>query len=284
MKRGSRALFHSLFFHTFFLFTRSFMFVRFAAFAALALSTFTVSACSSGTRSAGEGTAAATAAPAPEGATPGGRRGSHGMVIFGGDHATYLSHIPMFMRPHDVQLLLEVKLEGGDAPLPKSFSAKPGYTFVPEGMSLDDVRLGRRTSFRGTLFEGNFEHGGTELVHGITASVEAIRFDQLLDSRAVDPETPDYLLIGEATDTTLVRIIHAKRTSIDELSPFTFAPETDTESLPLAEGVRVTAADSNAASDGSVSLVLPGGTSVVGQKLPALSCLTAPNFEDACPR
>jgi hypothetical protein len=206
------------------------------------------------------------------------------MVVFGGTNATYLSHIPMFMKPHDVQLLLEVTLDGGDAPLPKSFSDR-GYTFVPEGMSLDDVRLGRRTSFVGTLFEGNSEQGGRELVHEITARVKTIRLDRLLDPRATDPETPDYLLLGAAPDTTLVRIIHAKRTSIDELSPFVFASgEADANAnLPLAAGVRVTLAPSSAATNDGVTLLFDDGTTASGKKLSPLSCLVAPDFDDSCP-
>jgi hypothetical protein len=40
----------------------------------------------------------------------------HGMVLFGGKQAAYVSHLPMFHAPHDRQLILKVAL----ADLPRS--------------------------------------------------------------------------------------------------------------------------------------------------------------------
>ena len=39
--------------------------------------------------------------------------GRHNMFVFGRD-TVFLSHLPMFMAPHDAQLLLEVTLEDAD--------------------------------------------------------------------------------------------------------------------------------------------------------------------------
>jgi hypothetical protein len=39
--------------------------------------------------------------------------GRHNMVVFGRD-TVFLSHLPMFMAPHDAQLILEVALENAD--------------------------------------------------------------------------------------------------------------------------------------------------------------------------
>src|SRR5262245_51746495 len=43
-------------------------------------------------------------------ATASGRVGSHGMVLFGTRGRGYLSHIPMFQAPHDVQAIFEVEM------------------------------------------------------------------------------------------------------------------------------------------------------------------------------
>src|SRR5262249_30088456 len=96
------------------------------------------------------GAAVGCAGGAPLGAGPrtstststSGRVGSHGMVAFGTPGEAYVSHIPMFGPPHDVQAVVA-----------GSFAAAPGgtlpatlsdrlYTFVPDKMSLDAFRSG----------------------------------------------------------------------------------------------------------------------------------------------
>jgi hypothetical protein len=39
-----------------------------------------------------------------------GTEGVHGMLLFGAD-TLYLSHLPMFMRPHNYQVILEVVVD-----------------------------------------------------------------------------------------------------------------------------------------------------------------------------
>src|SRR5678816_2230731 len=79
---------------------------------------------------------------ATESASSLGRVGSHGMVVFGTPSQAYLSHIPMFSAPHDVQLVAVgafTSLNG--SPLPESFSESL-FTFLPDRISLDALRLG----------------------------------------------------------------------------------------------------------------------------------------------
>src|SRR3954471_528132 len=96
-----------------------------------------------------------------------GRVGSHGMVLVGSPDAAFLSHVPMFHTPHDVQLLLSVHLDG--VKLPSSFSDRL-FTFLPETLSLDDLRLGALKKLRGTVFLGSFENGGTPVAKNVTAT------------------------------------------------------------------------------------------------------------------
>src|SRR5262249_37788321 len=100
--------------------------------------------------------------------TADGRVGSHGMVLVGTPSGAYLSHVPLFPAPHDVQLLLSVKLDGG--PLPATFSDRL-YTFLPETLSLDALRLGRLGTMRGTVFAGSFEDGGRPIASHVTVTV-----------------------------------------------------------------------------------------------------------------
>ncbi len=64
--------------------------------------------------------------------------GRHNMFVFG--HGTvFLSHLPMFMAPHDAQLILEVALGNADGSLQEVWSREREshpdervYTMMPE--------------------------------------------------------------------------------------------------------------------------------------------------------
>src|SRR6478609_3518761 len=66
-----------------------------------------------------------------------GRVGSHGMVAFGTSREAYLSHIPMFAAPHDVQLVVRGSFAGESLPPTLSNTL---YTFLPSRISLDALR------------------------------------------------------------------------------------------------------------------------------------------------
>src|SRR5687768_16192639 len=76
------------------------------------------------------------------------RPGVHGMVLFGKGQHVYLSHIPMFHRPHDLQLLLRARVTHGSWKQVPDFSREL-FTFVPERMDLTEVANGQRKEFRG---------------------------------------------------------------------------------------------------------------------------------------
>ena len=89
-------------------------------------------------------TPAPTLAPPPspaDAASPAkvGRHAVHGMIVFGGAGATYLTHIPMFRPPHDAQLVLEVART--DTAKSTDFGAEL-HTFEPKPVSLDDIIAG----------------------------------------------------------------------------------------------------------------------------------------------
>lgn len=84
--------------------------------------------------------------------------GSHGMFLFG-EQSTYASHLPMFHKPHDFQVLLEIELKGEADVL----DAKGFRTLFPEELELEKIMDGSVTSFSATLFSGHFERGGIAL-------------------------------------------------------------------------------------------------------------------------
>jgi hypothetical protein len=130
----------------------------------------------------------------------GGRVGVHGMVVMGRDHV-FMSHIPMLMAPHDVQLVIEV---GG---VPAADRDEP-RTFQPHPFSLDDLRSGALTTFTGDLYRGNFEAGGEVIARDVRVSVKRIVHSALLDGHD-GPAGADYLAVGDGY------AVHVLRTKAD---------------------------------------------------------------------
>jgi hypothetical protein len=132
--------------------------------------------------------------------------GVHGMVVFGaGDHV-FVSHIPMFHPPHDMQIIAEVSWAEG----PRDFNQHL-YTFEPRPFSLDAFVRGDVTAIEGTLYEGNFESGGRPLGPAHARVVRIVHV-HALDAAAPSASTrsadsPRYMTFGEGEGATLVRVI-----------------------------------------------------------------------------
>src|SRR6266568_1030813 len=123
-------------------------------------------------------------------------RGIHGMLVFGGQHTdsqfrspVYVSHLPMFMHPHEFQVIARVS--GTAAGIYGDFAAHFGtstiYTFKPEPFSIDELDPSgggpARTSIAGTLFRGHFERGGEPIGTGVSVDIE-----QIVHFRRFSPE------------------------------------------------------------------------------------------------
>ncbi len=150
------------------------------------------------------------------------RMGTHGMVLFGSGKRRFLSHIPMFHRPHDVQLLLSVSLVHPELPAGKDFSDGT-YTVEPERFDLDALAQGRLKQFRATIYQGSFEGGGTPLHRDVTVRVEKVEQVRHLDEKA--PELPElrYWVVGSGKEAWLVHAIsrapdfdHVVKVSLDK--------------------------------------------------------------------
>jgi hypothetical protein len=198
-------------------------------------------------------------AQAESAVTAHGRVGSHGMVLVGSPDAAYLSHVPMFNTPHDVQLLLSVSLEGGSAKLPASFSDRL-FTFLPEVLSLDDLRLGALRKIRGTVFLGSFEHGGTPIAKNVTVNVTSIIHQNVLDAHSTD--APGWFVFGD--------------------DKATFAAHRITTSPGFDQIVRVTTEKKGFVETSGADV--PMTTDPIDGITPetSLSCLVGPDFFDPC--
>jgi hypothetical protein len=164
---------------------------------------------------------------------PGSDVGIHGMLLFGGGKI-YLSHLPMFDPPHNFQVLLRVSMSGGGSEPRSAYlndRAATGarvYTFVPEefpmsGLVGDSSQPPPVTSFKGSVFRGHFERGGSRLLTGVTASVDEVVYLEELDvtAKPLHGQKLEYLCLGEPGELFLAHIIRS-RPSFDHIVPFHF--------------------------------------------------------------
>ncbi|MGQ0507552.1 MAG: hypothetical protein ACT4TC_19795 [Myxococcaceae bacterium] len=134
---------------------------------------------------------------------PGGRFGLHGMLAFGGPGTHYLSHVPMFHAPHDVQAIFQVTF---DPPVQALSSTL--YTLKPQTMSLDDLVLRRASTFDATLYHGSFEAGGDHLTR-VKVRVERVLHARVLKPSALQLPEPHYFVFGSQEQVFLVHQIFA---------------------------------------------------------------------------
>lgn len=130
----------------------------------------------------------------------------HGMLMFG-DGPVYLSHLPMFHKPHDYQVLLEVELvKTGADPLAtyvqdRNVTGEKVYTVVPEPFSLPELftpaNAPARTSFKMSLVRGHFERGGSTFMTNVTAKVKRVVLARKFDANPQPLAQLNYLLFGD---------------------------------------------------------------------------------------
>jgi len=103
--------------------------------------------------------------------------GGHGMLMLGQD-VLYMSHLPMFMQPHNFQVLLEVDFDGDVRRLLGDYREAAGggmNTWDPRHFpiaELDPAGGGpARDSMVGNLVRGHFERGGTPIATESVARV-----------------------------------------------------------------------------------------------------------------
>lgn len=128
--------------------------------------------------------AAGTAQPSEVSATAVGAA-VHGMVLFGAD-TLFISHVPMFMAPHDWQALMQVKLSHAtsDALAVYQKASTPGgqalFTLKPKPFVLPNLLSGTIKSFQADLYKGNFEDGGKVILANVTVTVDEVLFSSQL--------------------------------------------------------------------------------------------------------
>jgi hypothetical protein len=172
----------------------------------------------------------------------------HGMLLFG-DDVHYLSHLPMFMHPHNFQVLLEVAFDDATETALRTDreNGHEGYhTFKPERFPITELDPAGtvRTTLRGTVFRDHFERGGERIAAGATATIRQVVQYSELDIEAVPAAQPPlrYLAFGAGGHVHLVHLIgarpsfdHVLTARSDELAAPTGARVVRFDALDLAD-------------------------------------------------
>jgi len=178
---------------------------------------------------------------------------SHNMLVVG-EKSIFLSHLPMFMPPHNFQVILEATFtKQGSAvneiyfkdrkshPKVKIYSLQPG--------DINPVRLfgGRlhqpiRRPFKGTVFRGHLERGGQEIedLADIEVNVKQVIYFSKLGPDFEKPDQLQYSLFGTGPELFLAHVIAGPPDFDQILSVKIDHPPTDEE---INRGVSVVISD-----------------------------------------
>jgi hypothetical protein len=150
--------------------------------------------------------------------------GLHGMLIVG-EETIYVSHLPMWMAPHNFQVILEVTFMGPDQPQARYVDDRKAtgtrlYTLSPgkkwdirELAPGDPQRLPRRSSFGATIWRNHFEshpvtHPGQRLkIAEADVHVENVVYFQELHPQGPGLQELEYLLFGKGKELFLAHVI-----------------------------------------------------------------------------
>jgi len=152
------------------------------------------------------------------------------MLIFG-DGPVYLSHLPMFHPPHDLQLIFEATFDGAGHPadLYKRDRVQTGekvYTWVPTAFVLQDLLSSTPGTARmtGRIFRGHFERGGVPITREVGCAVSRVIHSHPLTPAGPRDPHPRYVLFGEPGRAFAAHVISGmpdfdQVTSVDSAPP-----------------------------------------------------------------
>ena len=155
--------------------------------------------------------------------------GIHGMVL-AGESPVYVSHLPMFMVPHNYQVILKVTLEDDVnrklADLRAHFGSDMLVTVHPEVFAIRDLKPGDDgpavlTEFRADIVKGHFEHDGDTFAEATLVRVDDVtcfqEFDLSPGDAAGNAWDLEYLLFGDADRDLFLAHRIGERPSFDQI-------------------------------------------------------------------
>jgi hypothetical protein len=148
----------------------------------------------------------------------------HGMLVVGVD-TMFFYHLPMFMSPHDYQVVLEGTLsQQGSDPQGAYKEDRKGhaqtrvYTLAPVPFVLPELfpPALKRKKIRGDLFRGHFERPPevpaepVQIGNGVDVNIANVVFVQRLLPLPAPLDRLEYLLFGKGSELFLAHLITKK--------------------------------------------------------------------------
>lgn len=96
--------------------------------------------------------------------------GIHGMVLVSHSSKIYASHLPLYHKPHDYQILY--KLDVKDVALVQLVRDMPMVTIKPEKFNLQRLIRGEKIALKADVYEGHFEREGMVVYKDMTLSFD----------------------------------------------------------------------------------------------------------------
>ena len=112
-----------------------------------------------------------------------GYMGVHGMVLVNQGSSIYASHLPLYKKPHNVQLLY--KLDNNDLSVLQTVRDGQLITIKPKPFNLQRLMRGEKMDIQADLYAGHFERGGMLVYENLPLS-----FDKQLYVRTFDDIKP----------------------------------------------------------------------------------------------
>jgi len=152
------------------------------------------------------------------------RPAGHGMLVVGSKTA-FFYHLPMFMSPHDYQVILEGTLSQGTKDAQGIYREDRDrnpkthvYTFAPVPFVLPDLfpPAPKRKQIQGDLFRGHFESPPEypaepfQIGSGMDVNVANVVFAQKLLPLPAALGSLEYVLFGKGEDLFLAHVITKK--------------------------------------------------------------------------
>ena len=151
----------------------------------------------------------------------------HNMSLVG-EHSIFLSHLPMFMPPHDAQVIVEANFVMGGKNVDDAYFVDRAshrnisfYTVQPESFAIQelfqsDPTHALRTRFKATVFRGHLEKGGTpvDALQNIEVHIKRIVHARSFEGDKLPALT--YVLFGGDQELFLAHVI-SKAPDFDQI-------------------------------------------------------------------
>lgn len=105
--------------------------------------------------------------------------GIHGMVLINNGSTLYASHLPLYTKPHDAQIVY--KIDAKDRALVFLVRDADLVTIKPEKFNLQKLMRGERVTLKADVYLGHFERGGSLTYEQVEITFSDLEYLRMLE-------------------------------------------------------------------------------------------------------